>query len=170
MQKFLEKLFNLIYWIISGIRKRSIKENTARKFTNRVFKNYLKYLSGHIINVSGWKDSDKCGGFYKDYFGNVQSYTVSNIKGERGMPEDPDSSNLWIHLDLEESLPQTLQGKYDVVFCHTVLEHIFDLPTALENLKKLTKDIIVLVVPFSQGVHYTSSYNDYFRVTPLYLK
>jgi hypothetical protein len=85
------------------------------------------------------------------------------------MPEEQAPENKWVLLDLEKILPENLLNKYDVVFCHMVLEHIFHLQTALDNLAKLTKDVMVLIVPFSQGVHTTFSYGDYFRITPLYL-
>lgn len=170
MQKLFAKIFNFIFWIISGIRKRLIKENSARKYSNRILKKYLNFLGGDIINVSGWEDADKCGEFYRNYYGSVSSYTISNIEGENGMPKKPDPKNFWIYLDLEKQLTQALESKFDIVFCHTVLEHIFHLQLAIENLVKLTKDVIVLVVPFSQEVHFTSSYGDYFRLTPLYLK
>lgn len=170
MQELFVKMINFMFWLIAGIRKRLIKENSPRKYTNRILKKYLKYLGGDIINVSGWKDADKCGEFYRDYFGNVKSYTISNIEGENGMPKEQEPKNKWVLLDLEKMLPEELSKKFDVIFCHTVLEHIFYPQIALDNLVKLTKDVIILVIPFSQGVHFTSSYGDYFRITPLYLK
>ena len=39
-----------------------------------------------------------------------------------------------------------------------------------DALTTLTRDVVVTVVPFSQGVHYTNSYGDYVRLTPLFLK
>jgi hypothetical protein len=82
MQNLFAKKINFFFWFISGIRKRLIKENSARKYSNRILKKYLKFLGGDIINVSGWEDADKCGGFYRDHFGKVKNYTISNIECE----------------------------------------------------------------------------------------
>jgi len=52
------------------------------------------------------------------------------------------------------------------VFNHTTLEHIFDIRKAFENLCNMTKDVSIVVVPFSQVQHETESYKDYWRFTP----
>ena len=75
-----------------------------------------------------------------------------------------------IYLDLEQPVPDDLDSAFDVVFSHTVLEHIFETRVALENLVRLSRDVVVTVVPFSQAVHYTHSYADYVRLSPLFLK
>jgi hypothetical protein len=53
---------------------------------------------------------------------------------------------------------------------HTVTEHLFDPLRTFETITALSRDVVVTVVPFSQGVHYTRSYGDYVRLTPLFLK
>ena len=75
-----------------------------------------------------------------------------------------------IYLDLDEPLPDQFSAAFDVAFSHTVVEHVFDPCRTLETLTALSRDVVITVVPFSQGVHYTSSYGDYVRLTPLFLK
>ena len=36
-------------------------------------------------NVSGWRDEDKTGGHYRDYFSAATSYAISNYRGESGI-------------------------------------------------------------------------------------
>ena len=55
-----------------------------------------------------------------------------------------------------------------MVFNHTVLEHVYDFQTAFKNLCAMTKDVVILCVPFLQEMH--TDYGDYWRFTPLALK
>jgi hypothetical protein len=73
-----------------------------------------------------------------------------------------------IYLDLECELPVELIGKFDVVFNHTTLEHIFDVNTAFSNLCQMSKDVVIVIVPFLQEQH--GEYGDYWRFTPWALK
>ncbi|MDC0376028.1 class I SAM-dependent methyltransferase, partial [Pelagibacteraceae bacterium] len=145
---------------------------------NKILKKYSYLFKGDIINVSASSDSDKncsfvnyyfgnydAGARYKDYFKNAASYTISNY------PNDTtniklDKTNM-IFLDLEEKLPNNLINKFDVVYSHTVFEHIFDIFKAFENLCMLSKDIVIFVVPQFQRIHdYHRGYKDYWRFTP----
>lgn len=156
---------------MTGAAKRlAADEWHPRRSTNRVLRTYLPAFGGEIINVSGWEDRDKEGSFYRDYFGPRSRYVVSNIGGETGMPETVPSDVESIYLDLDQPLPQELYAAFDVVFSHTVAEHVFDPHGTFDALTTLTRDVVVTVVPFSQGVHYTNSYGDYVRLTPLFLK
>lgn len=60
---------------------------------------------------------------------------------------------------------QEIANRFDVVFNHTVLEHIFDVNKAFENLCKMSKDIVIVVVPFCKNKY--AEYGDYWRFTPL---
>lgn len=162
--------FNLLFWILNGLRKVVVKEINCRRFSNDILKQYCKAFSGNIINVSGWEDSDKQGNYYRNYFNCIQHYTISNVDGVNGMPENLPDGIKSIYMDLEKPLPSNLNSKFDVVLSHTVLEHIYSTQQALTNLVSLSKDVIITVLPFSQSVHYTNSYSDYVRLTPLYLK
>jgi SAM-dependent methyltransferase len=164
------RVLSFLYWILRGLGKRTARGSAPRAFSNRVLRNYLQFLGGDIINVSGWQDSDKEGDFYRNYYGESLRYVVSNIHGEGGMPAEPSPDVESIYLDLDEPLPQELEGAFDVVFSHTVLEHVFDTQLALQNLDRLSRDTVITVVPFSETVHYTHSYGDYVRLSPLFLK
>jgi hypothetical protein len=146
--------------------------------TNEILKRFADMFQGHIINVSGSSDSDKeCsykdyyfgnydnGTRYKEYFTNASSYTVSNY------PHDETEYNLeetgMIFLDLEKDMPDNCIDKFDVVFNHTVFEHVFDIFKAFKNLCSLSNDIVIFIVPQFQRVHdYSRGYKDYWRFTP----
>ena len=139
------------------------KFRVPRVWSNRELEKFGHLFSGKGVNVSGWKDIDKEGKKYRDYFSNISEYWITNYKSEaRGFQGDQENE---IFLDLEEDLDESMHGKFDVVFNHTVLEHIFDVNKAFENLCKLSNDIVIVVVPFLQEQH--AEYGDYWRFTPL---
>ncbi len=141
------------------------KFRAARVWSNQELKKIAYLFKGDVINVSGWRDSDKSGSFYRDYFINAKSYSVSNYDGEMGYQGGE------IKLDLEKDLPNDIKNKFDVVLNHTVLEHIFYVTKAFKNLCDMTKDTVIIVVPFLQQMHFEdSSYKDYWRFTPYALK
>jgi hypothetical protein len=159
------------HWALTGVAKRIARDAWHPRLSiNRVLREYLAAFGGEIINVSGWEDRDKEGGFYRDYFGSPARYAISNIAGENGMPEAASDGVEWLFLDLDQPLPAELRRTFDVVFSHTVAEHVFDPCRTFETMVGLSRDVVVSVVPFSQGVHFTRSYGDYVRLTPLFLK
>lgn len=136
-----------------------------RVWSNRELEKYAHLFKGHIVNVSGWKDIDKEGRCYRDYFVNSSGYTITNYeaqaRGYQGYQNE-------IFLDLEKDLPHELDQRFDVAFNHTTLEHIYHVQTAFANLCKLSNDIVIIVVPFLQQYH--TDYGDYWRFTPLTIK
>lgn len=61
--------------------------------------------------------------------------------------------------------------KYDVVFNHTTLEHVFDVTRAFKNLCSLSRKYVVLVTPFLQQEHpVEDAYDDFWRPTKSCLK
>jgi hypothetical protein len=137
------------------------KFKLPRAWSNKELAKFSHLFTGDIVNVSAWKDSDKQGGFYKDYFSNCNSYSKTNYEADAmGLQGDKDE----IFLDLERPLPGSLYQKFDVVFNHTVLEHIFEIRQAFENLCAMSKDVVILAVPFLQQMH--AEYGDYWRFTP----
>ena len=139
------------------------KFRVPRVWSNRELEKFGHLFSGKGVNVSGWKDIDKEGKKYRDYFSNISEYWITNYKSEaRGFQGNQENE---IFLDLEEDLDESMHGKFDVVFNHTVLEHIFDVNKAFENICKLSNDIVIVVVPFLQEQH--AEYGDYWRFTPL---
>ena len=143
------------------------KYRAPRLWSNEVLRRIAPFFTGSIVNVSGWKDSDKDGGRYQDYFENVSTYSLTNFPGARGHEDSKDG----IELDLEKELPDYLRNNFDVVFNHTTLEHLFNIELAFRNLCSMSKDIVIVVVPFLQEMHiYEDSYKDYWRFTPYALK
>lgn len=153
----------LITWLKSAITDR--KYRLARIWSNDELAGFAPLFEGDIANVSGWQDVDKQGRHYRDYFSHARSYTITNYKSEargfQGMPGE-------IFLDLIQPLPVELKGRFDVVFNHTVLEHIYEVHAAFRNLCLMSKDVVVLVVPFLQPMH--SKYGDYWRFSPMTLQ
>ena len=138
------------------------KHRIPRKWSNKELRKISSVFTGDVVNVSAWKDIDKEGKKYRDYFENSRSYSITNYyeeeKGYQGYEGE-------MFLDLEEDLDDSFQDSFDVVLNHTVLEHIYDVQKAFSNLCKMTKDIVILVVPFLQHRH--ADYGDYWRFTPL---
>ncbi len=146
--------------------KNSGKFRAARIWSNRMLEKYAAHFSGDICNISGWKDEDKEGKKYADYFVNAQNYYVTNYGGWRGFSDGERE----IYLDLEKELPPELEQKFDATFNHTTLEHIFDVRKALSNICRMTKDACIIIVPFMQEAHISESFSDYWRFTPFVMK
>ena len=142
-------------------------EVRPRNWSNVELRKFAPLYDGDVINVSGWRDEDKTGSSYRGYFSAARSYAVSNFVGERGIQGHPGE----VALDLEGEIPDALRGRYQVVFNHTTLEHIFDIRKALANLCSLSSDTVILVTPFIQLVHSEpGSYGDYWRPSPMALE
>ena len=129
-----------------------------RVWSNGVLRKMAPLFDGDVINVSGWRDDDKEGGKYRDYFTNASSYRLTNYGGFRGGIAETD-----IALNLEADLPPELQGCADVIFNHTTLEHVFDVFKAVSNLCNMSRDVVIVVVPALQEEHFSDSYGDYWR-------
>jgi len=143
------------------------KFRIPRIWSNRELKKFSEIFSGKILNSSGWKDQDKEGNYYKDYYNkNISEYWISNYRSDaRGFQGNQVNE---FFLNLEKDLRTELVEKFDVVFNHTVLEHVFEINKAFSNLCTLSKDIVIITVPFLQEQH--AQYGDYWRFTPLALK
>lgn len=136
-----------------------------RIWSNRELARFAHLFSGDVVNVSGWKDIDKEGRHYRDYFTGAASYTITNYKAEaRGFQ----GSEGEIFLDLAAPLPDELVGRFDVAFNHTTLEHIYGVHQAFANLCRMSRDIVIVVLPFLQQYH--TDYGDYWRFSPLAAK
>ncbi|MDX9856072.1 MAG: hypothetical protein RBS86_04655 [Candidatus Moranbacteria bacterium] len=150
-------------------KKDNIITPPIRKWTNDELRKMAHLFEGDIVNVYGWEDKDKECGFYRDYFKNKKTYSITNHSvGHRYSGDDLKE----IELDLIEDLPLGLKNKFDVVFNHTTLEHIFEINKAFENLCAMSRDIVIVVVPFIQQQHEAPKYNfkDYWRFTPSCLR
>jgi len=155
--------------VILGRIKVEILNRTAqvaRYWSNEELQRLSKIVSGDVVNVSGWKDEDKQGRHYREYFHQARSYTVTNYYGESGFQNAPGE----LLLNLNTPLRPSLRARFDVVLCHTVLEHVFDVCTAFSNLASMTRDLLIVVVPFCQIQHELASFGDYWRFTPTCLR
>lgn len=120
------------------------------------------------MNVSAGDDIDKEGSTYKTYFPRARSYVTTNyspgaFRGYRGREHE-------LLLDLTTEVPVELHGAFDVVFNHTTLEHIFPVREAFTCLCSLSRDLVIVVVPFCQEQHENEGYKDYWRFTPACLR
>lgn len=132
----------------------------ARRWSNAELRKVAGWFPGDVVNVSGWKDEDKEGGHYADYFTQKASYTITNYKSEaRGLQGGE------LFLDLEAPLDPALAGKFDVVFNHTVLEHVYEFQAAFRHLCEMSRDLVIVVLPWLQPYH--GDYGDYWRFSPL---
>lgn len=139
------------------------KFRNARVWSNSELKKMADLLTGRVCNISAWEDKDKEGSYYRKYFCNANSYSITNYedkdaRGSQGNINDE------ILLNLENTLDEKLINKFDVVFNHTTLEHIFEINAAFKNICLMTTDIAIIVVPFLQETH--GGYGDYWRFTP----
>lgn len=145
--------------------------STPRAWSNRELRKIIPFLppSKRIINVSGWKDSDKENNTYQSYFPHPATYAVSNYSVDEARGSGGDTGALAI--DLQSPLCPTLQGAFDVALSHTVLEHVQDPMFAFEQIAKLSSDIVITIVPFKQKLHFEpGQYGDYYRFTPFSLR
>jgi hypothetical protein len=119
-------------------------------------------FTGSVVNVSAWRDDDKAGRRYRDYFPHANKYSITNYRADMRGYQGWDGE---IFLNLEEALPPNLFGAFDVTFNHTTLEHVFEFRRAFANLCDMSRDAAIVVVPWVQPYH--STYGDYWRFSPL---
>lgn len=158
-------LFNSLLEMAAGFFVSSHPEWSARNWSNRELRRLGPLFAGDILNLSGWKDGDKQGGRYRDYFPNAKSYAISNFGVEIGSSGTEEK-------EFDLSKPADFRmGTYDLVFSHTVLEHVYPTKVVFDNLAMLSRDAILTVVPFVQQMHgVKDAYVDYFRYSPLALE
>ncbi len=133
-----------------------------RLWSNRQLARIGDLFDGDVVNVSAWQDSDKDGRVYRSYFPRARSYTLTNFEaGKRGYQGLPGE----IFLDLESALPDNLKNRFDVVYNHTTLEHVYEFRRAFANLCEMSRDAVIVVAPWLQPAH--SDYGDYWRFSPM---
>lgn len=165
-ERMMRKILYVCHRVLRGFANRVLNKKVIapRIFSNAILKYYAPIFKGHVINVSGWRDEDREGGTYREYFTNADSYTISNAAtSEKGLG----STTSEIALDLSVPINLSQRQAYDVVLNHTTLEHIFELDTAFKNLCDLSRDAVILVIPTLQHIHFNEGYGDYNRLTPM---
>ena len=150
--------------------KRYLRRFNPRSWSNDELRLVLSHCQkkSRVVNVSGWQDRDKEGGCYKDYFPSPTLYHISNYEGDaaRGAVAETD-----LVIDLTKPLSIAHEYQYDIVFNHTVLEHVEEPTFAFSQIGKLTTDMIVTVVPFKQKLHFEHGmFGDYYRFTPFSMR
>jgi hypothetical protein len=144
--------------------QRMNRQAVPRYWSNDELRRLAPLFTGHVLNVSAGQDSDKEMGVYRDYFSNAASYATTNYKPERS---DGCTGELFLDLSTPLSINSPLISAYDVVFTHTVLEHVYDMNTAFDTLCRLSRDVIITIVPFMQPLHRKDGlYGDYWRYSP----
>ena len=132
-----------------------------RLWSNEELSRFAHLFHGSVVNVSAWRDEDKQGSHYRSYFSHASEYVITNFdaakRGYQGLEGE-------LFLDLEQPLPASLRDRFDVAFNHTTLEHVYDFRTAFSNICALSKDIVIIVVPFVQQMH--TYYGDFWRFSP----
>lgn len=140
-------------------------EQEPRRWSNAELRRWGPVFSGDVLNVSGWRDEDKEGGIYQTYFPKANSYRLTNYWGTDSKNDGAEDA---LFLDLEAPLPEEMKGICDLAWTHTVLEHVADVETAVKTLGGLTRDAVLLIVPWIQDEHYAPGlYGDYWRFTPM---
>lgn len=143
------------------LRRRGVSPaREARVWSNEFIAQIAPRVEGRVVNVSAWKDEDKQGRSYRSYFTNAASYETTNYQGWRGegVPSDHD-------VDLQRPAPEALQGAFDLVFNHTTLEHVFDFHRALDTLCEMSRDAVLVIVPWMQHLHGPED-GDFWRFSP----
>ncbi len=136
----------------------------ARYWSNRELAKIAPLFRGDVVNVSAGENKDKQGGTYDQYFSHARSFHITNYgPGSFRGYEGRENEHL---LDLEADLPLELEGRFDVVMNHTVLEHVFDVHKAFSNLCAMSRDVVIIVVPFTQLQHDADDFGDFWRFCP----
>lgn len=68
-------------------------------------------------------------------------------------------------LDLQSQPPEELAERFDLVFNHTTLEHIFDIHQAFHTMASMSRDAMLVIVPFVQHLHGPED-GDFWRPSP----
>ena len=154
-------------WLVNHARH-CMPGQHPRRWSNEELRRYAPLFDGDVLNVSGWRDEDKQQGHYRDYFVNARSYRITNYWGTDSPNDGAEGS---VFLDLESPLPESMRGVCDLAWTHTVLEHVGNVEMAFRNLGDLTRDAVMVVVPWIQDEHYTAElYGDFWRFTPMGLQ
>ncbi len=115
---FLQCYIKLLRKLTNAARRRCLHDLNPRRWSNTELLRLAAHCPGDVVNVSGWKDQDKQGRHYQDYFSNARSYSITNFAGSGEVGDGAEGS---LYFDLEGELPESLQNRFDSALCHTVL-------------------------------------------------
>ena len=123
----------------------------------------------HIISQIPSKDSKiidiGCG---RGYFLKIlQERGYTNISGTDLFDELDLGSATYYKTDIEH-MP-FVDGEFEVVICSHTIEHVLDLDMAITELKRITKDRLIITVPRQKYYHYTFDLHIHFFPEESYL-
>ncbi len=126
-----------------------------RKETNAIVRAWARDITGDVLSIGSAGDSDKQGGFYRQYFSKASSYTTSEVEYESGCDLTLDARHM----------PEVRDSSYHCVFCSGVLEHVDRYQDAISEMWRILKPggVLLLGVPFMQPEHRRP--NDFRRFT-----
>ena len=111
-----------------------------------------------VLNAGSSQNSmDGHGDLYRNYFKSVDYYTLDNNKGE--------SKKNHFNMDLHDL--SSLDMKFDLVLCTSVLEHVRNPFLVAQQLESVSSGYIFVVVPFMFPFHpkVSGKVKDYWRFT-----
>lgn len=126
----------------------------VRQFNNKCIKSFAKGVENKRILELG--SGKKYKGWYyysaKQFFDNSNEFIQSDIVQEYG------------HKIIDVTKAD-YENEFDIILCMNVLEHVFDLHTAIENIYKALKPngIVIIFVPAFYPLH--DEPTDYWRFT-----
>ncbi len=141
----------MLAWLAAFLGRAS----KARVEINRWLRTVAPEINGAVLSVGSGADSDHQGGRYREYFSSAKSYVTSDVTTERGAE---------LELDLR-NMHGVATATYDCVFCISVLEHVDDVQSALNEIHRILKPggILLLGLPFRQAIH--DAPQDFWRFT-----
>lgn len=132
------------------------KKSELRRLIEKVLKKEIAPLGAKKI-LSAGDASDK----YSKYFPDADYVTLDKRPGADMQADLHDLT------DAMKKYGTVLRGKFDLILCISVLEHVEDPSRVVENLKKLLKPggYLFVSVPFFYNYHHGGGYDDYWRFT-----
>ncbi|HBT80831.1 MAG: hypothetical protein UW46_C0012G0014 [Candidatus Yanofskybacteria bacterium GW2011_GWF1_44_227] len=124
----MSKILFFFHRCVRGIANRVLDKSlvNARHFSNEMLREYAPVLDGSVINVSGWDDRDKEGGYYREYLTRKLSYAVPNAPSkQKGFGSMVDSGVEELGLDLMLPLRNELVGGDSMLFSTILLSNMY---------------------------------------------
>ena len=115
-------------------------------------KKSIEYIINHLNDDKSCSVLDVgCGKGY--ILKQIYDKGYCNLQGIDIVPKS-DYSEINIQQGNVECLPFANKS-FDIVICTHILEHVLDLPKAIENLKRVAKDKLIIIVPKQRYYKYT---------------
>lgn len=126
-----------------------------RKASNKLIKNWARFIKGNVLSVGSGTDDDGTGRAYRTYFTEANSYTTS---------EPFENEYCDLVLDVRD-MGSIDTASFDAVFCYCVLEHVDDFAAGFRECCRVLKSggKLILGLPFMQKMHKVPQ--DFWRFT-----